>query len=338
MRTTPITDKKNKMWIIPSTLPLYSAFAQECADSKEALSGYSAALEQSLMWKSKHLSFTTWLRKWNRVYWIPLLFGRTLKPSLQKTFTEKYTALLPDIRVSHSAMPEIGGGQMINDTFFHIYSKLLKQLNLFGASLKTFPDTSAWDMTKFTETFGIWVMRLRQKYSQRLKLALHTKEKGFSSLQWTTVTSQQQHTKYQQGGTPLMAQVNTWATPDTGKRGARALDLVDGNTATKRSSKQVRGIDLNTQVMKFPTPNSRDGKGGYQHGRIRKGKISMDTLDVAVQYFRPRPDSNSTIGKSREQLNPGWVAQLMGTTLEKTFFACTEMELLSKQPKKHSEL
>ena len=39
----------------------------------------------------------------------------------------------------------------------------------------------------------------------------------------------------------------------------------------------------------------------------------------------------STNGKSREQLNPAWVAQLMGTTLEMTFFGCMEMELLNKQ-------
>lgn len=33
----------------------------------------------------------------------------------------------------------------------------------------------------------------------------------------------------------------------------------------------------------WPTPASRDGKGGYQGGRMREGKISTDTLDVAAQ-------------------------------------------------------
>ena len=33
----------------------------------------------------------------------------------------------------------------------------------------------------------------------------------------------------------------------------------------------------------WPTPATRDHKGGYQGGRIRNGKISTDTLDVASQ-------------------------------------------------------
>ena len=33
----------------------------------------------------------------------------------------------------------------------------------------------------------------------------------------------------------------------------------------------------------WPTPSTRDQKGGYQDGRIRNGKISVDTLDVAAQ-------------------------------------------------------
>jgi hypothetical protein len=35
----------------------------------------------------------------------------------------------------------------------------------------------------------------------------------------------------------------------------------------------------------WPTASTRDHKGGYSGGRIRKGKISMDTLDVAVQAY-----------------------------------------------------
>jgi hypothetical protein len=33
----------------------------------------------------------------------------------------------------------------------------------------------------------------------------------------------------------------------------------------------------------WPTPTTRDHKGGYQGGRIRNGKLSVDTLDVAAQ-------------------------------------------------------
>jgi hypothetical protein len=35
----------------------------------------------------------------------------------------------------------------------------------------------------------------------------------------------------------------------------------------------------------WPTASTRDHKGGYEGGRIRNGKVSMDTLDVAVQAY-----------------------------------------------------
>lgn len=38
--------------------------------------------------------------------------------------------------------------------------------------------------------------------------------------------------------------------------------------------------------LAWPTASARDSKGGYQGGRIRNGKLSMDTLDVAVQAYR----------------------------------------------------
>jgi len=62
---------------------------------------------------------------------------------------------------------------------------------------------------------------------------------------------------------------------------------------------------LRTDVKMWPTPTTRDHKGGYIGGRIRNGKVSMDTLDVAVQYT----DNQSKDGGT---LNPNWVEWLMG--------------------------
>jgi len=56
---------------------------------------------------------------------------------------------------------------------------------------------------------------------------------------------------------------------------------------------------------KWPTPSTRDWKGGYLGGRIRNGKVSMDTLDVAVQYTDNKE-------KKKVALNPEWVEWLMG--------------------------
>jgi hypothetical protein len=57
--------------------------------------------------------------------------------------------------------------------------------------------------------------------------------------------------------------------------------------------------------MLWPTPAARDGKGGYIGGRIRNGKVSWDTLDVAVQWT----DNQQKTGG---HLNPQWVEWLMG--------------------------
>jgi hypothetical protein len=42
-------------------------------------------------------------------------------------------------------------------------------------------------------------------------------------------------------------------------------------------------------------------------------------------------ESINTHGKNRAQLNPAWVAQLMGTTLERIFFVPLATQWLSKQ-------
>ena len=40
------------------------------------------------------------------------------------------------------------------------------------------------------------------------------------------------------------------------------------------------------ESLSWPSASTRDHKGGYDNGRIRNGKVSMDTLDVAVQAYR----------------------------------------------------
>ena len=64
-------------------------------------------------------------------------------------------------------------------------------------------------------------------------------------------------------------------------------------------------IEYGSSQEMWPTPATRDHKGGYQGGRMRNGKVSWDTLDVAVQYT----DNQSKTGG---QLNPQWVEWLMG--------------------------
>ncbi|MCH1581575.1 MAG: hypothetical protein L7S63_00490, partial [Flavobacteriales bacterium] len=75
----------------------------------------------------------------------------------------------------------------------------------------------------------------------------------------------------------------------------------------------------------WPTPTTRDHKGGYMGGRIRNGKISTDTLDVAAQLVGwPTPNAtNNGRGEDPDAkikrgmnagLNPADAARLAGWT------------------------
>ena len=99
-----------------------------------------------------------------------------------------------------------------------------------------------------------------------------------------------------------------WRTPDTGIGGTPKA-LLKGET--HRESGSAIQIRLSDQVKLWPTPSTRDYKGGYIGGRIRNGKVSRDTLDVAVQHTDNQAKTNGT-------LNPTWVEWLMGFPLGHT--------------------
>ena len=83
---------------------------------------------------------------------------------------------------------------------------------------------------------------------------------------------------------------------------------------------------VETDCTGWPTPTTRDHKGGYRGGRIRNGKISNDTLDVAVQHTAtalwPTTAADMTTGVMRSglldqtgklgALNPAFSCWLMG--------------------------
>ena len=78
----------------------------------------------------------------------------------------------------------------------------------------------------------------------------------------------------------------------------------------------------------WPTPSTRDHKGGYKGGRIRNGKVSMDTLDVAVQHTDNQAQTSGT-------LNPNWVEWLMGLPTGWTDLDSWVTESSPKQPPEH---
>ncbi len=76
----------------------------------------------------------------------------------------------------------------------------------------------------------------------------------------------------------------------------------------------------------WPTPTTRDHKGGYQGGRIRNGKISTDTLDVAAQLSGwATPNTMDSLPlRSREAM-----IRMHQTTRKNRSFPCNLREQVS---------
>lgn len=283
------------MWILPKQLHT-SAFVQDTKALGLDSESYSLLCMKSLTWRGKHFVRRTWLQKWKAVTWLQHLCSRTLEPSHTKSFVEKWTSSQEASLVSHSALQELRRGWKTHDTCFPTlqeesdnaspqlsFSKMLKE-----SSVPKQPKASLFsDMS--SESWNQWVTTQRQDCLRRVKLERLTREKGSLS----------------------------WATPNTLDHMAqRSPEALQRQFETSRKGR-TQPANLREQVHpeNWPTATTRMHKGGYQGGRVRNGKVSMDTLDVAVQAYSEGglldPTKSNTSGRSHE-LNPAWVEQLMG--------------------------
>ena len=209
------------MWIIPKTL---SHFVPDTEGLNLELSEQAWMCEQSLMWRSKPSAAPTWQRRLKKGGWITHLSGRILKPSLHESFVEKYTDSLEDIHANHSVQQASDKEKKTQDTYGHTSSSTSGQLDLFGAFGKMSQDTPRWG---YGESCPIWKKKVtdaRGAYSQRKKLALHTKGNECSS--WGTPKEQDSRAaSWDRGKSNLGEQVHgmtkNWPTPRAGNPGSR---------------------------------------------------------------------------------------------------------------------
>ena len=342
------------MWILPNNFQLASRFATASADLTKDLSELSESFATCALWRSKPYSPRTWSRRWKRVKWIHVLFGRTLRRSQHTSFETALTGYLEVIPVHRSHLLESEKARKTLDTFGRILNESSKQCDLFAASSRTSTITLHSDFPKFMSLYLDWVISLRLEYSRRKKWAHHTRGNGYSYWQnWPTATvmmPDQQKEQFQRradrlktkhngkngakrsgnGAGPTLAMVVNWNTPrtrETGESPDAYLSRMRKSTNPKNFNKQ-KPATLSSQVN-WGTPTNRDYKG--QTG-------FYDRVDLPTQVGHQDRESLNGHGSPRasypERLNPAWVCELMGTTLEKTFFVHLETPLSRKSPRK----
>jgi len=174
------------VWILPKNYPLSSHFAQDMVALKEDLTLPGLNIEQSLMSRSKPTRLRTWQTRWKEGSFYLAVYGRILKPCQYNLFETKLTSSLAAIHVNHSVQQESDLEKKTQDTCGLTSGDTLNQLDLFESSLKTSKDTSVLDCEKSLATWKALVIKRRGEYSQRVKLALLTREKESTS--WPTAT------------------------------------------------------------------------------------------------------------------------------------------------------
>ena len=174
------------MWILPKNYPLSSHCAQDFVALKEDLTLPGLNIEQSLMSRSKPTRLRTWQTRWKQGSFYLAVYGRILKPCQWSRFETELTSSLAAIHVSPLVQQESDLEKMTQDTCGLTSGDTLNQLDLFGSSLKTLKDTSVLDCEKSLATWKALVIKQRGEYSQRVKLALLTRENESTS--WPTAT------------------------------------------------------------------------------------------------------------------------------------------------------
>jgi hypothetical protein len=138
------------------------------------------------------------------------------------------------------------------------------------------------------------------------------------------------------------AKLTGWATPAANEAGGTPERFLERKAALEGAcGVSLTSLALQAQIAAWPTPATTDYKGGYQGGRIRNGKLSVDRLDVAAQLAQPARltasgellTGSSAGMESGGQLNPAHSRWLMGLPPVWDDCAVTAMPSSARKPK-----
>ena len=305
-------------------------------ESAEDLKELFQIYELSLTVKSKPMQLPTLLRKWKRDNWMRVLCSR-----ISSNFHfENYVEELPSCQQVFPANPSpvLGSDKQLKtpDT-----SGLGSQMELAlcvqnTASLKMSQGSSVQPpqmenrySSMSSETWNKEVINARGVYSQRKKLALHTKGNECLSLRnyptpaardykgtncpHNTEKKIREGKRAGMGQLPNFVMMDTWATP-------QASDHIEGARTAKESNQKCLGRDLN-QMQNWPTPRTcggsrPNGKGGkildeevkIEAGIRERGKILAE--EAKKNWPTPLEDDSSNVNPNPKRRD-GLVAKVV---------------------------
>ena len=209
------------MWIIPKTL---SAFVPATPGWSLESSELAWMFAQSVTWRSKFMSKQYWLKRFKKGDYVQHLSGLTLSPSMHDHFVESWTESQEASHVSHFQAPENEKDKKTQGTYGQASQMQFDFADPDGSSSKTCQDWLPLGCVTSCKTWDKWVTERRGVYSQRKKLARHTKGNECSS--WGTPKEQDSRAaSWDRGKSNLGEQVHgmakNWPTPRAGNPGSR---------------------------------------------------------------------------------------------------------------------
>ena len=323
------------MWIIPKNSPIFPC-AQATGGLISDLKELSDMCEQSVMWRSKTSSSTTWLRRLKRTSSTTVLSTQTLKHSLGNSLVAEWTSSLGASLVNHFQPQEEEKEVKTQDTCGHtsqMESNAWADLPLFSSKMSresSVPNSKEkigqtqrehQFCSMYLENWKGWVTKQRQAYSQRVKSVRPINESESLYLV-SEMTSQKQ---------VLVSSMNS-------------LSLMNQTEIQPiQHQEDKNSIGTNHQELRWTTPIARDCYEIEMNQQIpnrKDGKSRMDTMPRQIHHQE----------NYRGKLNPRWVEMLMGlpigwtmpsctnpVTIEQMSLECLGMELCQIQPQEHSE-
>ena len=278
------------MWLTSPSTSCPSPAASVCSTSP---SGWLCqALASSATLSGKPTAPKSWRLALKRKEWLRRLAGRICEPSTASRGVESWIASLRATRANHFHTPASVLGSAIRGICGPTSPASLRRFVPASCSLRTSLGTSLWDSPSSDESSKAWAIELRRDCLRRQKSARRTGGRGCSSLQWTTARAEDAESCGNHPGAvdSLTGAVSVWPTPgandhkgsaEMGQRRGQLDELaehwptpnVPDRGPETRSSKAARrsgGVDLQTTVEEWQTPNSCGATTRKQVGRTER--------------------------------------------------------------------